>query len=56
MEILLISLLFILASFFFIKRFIDSFSATKKSSCPGCDGGCQVSQIEETFKEVTGKN
>lgn len=54
MEILLIGVFFSAAVFFFIKRFIDSFSESKKSTCPGCGGGCQVEQLNDKIKEATG--
>ena len=54
MEILLISFLFLGAVFFFVKRFVNSFSASKRSSCPGCSGGCNVGQMDEKIEKATG--
>lgn len=54
MEIIVIGVLFSAAVFFFIKRFIDSFSESKNSNCPGCGGGCQVEQLSDKIKEAAG--
>lgn len=56
MEVLFIGLLFGSAVYFFIRRFVHSFSESKKSNCPGCGGDCQVGQLSDKIKEATGSD